>query len=60
MTKVIFVSTNGEMENNVNFASVHDAYFECLEIGFSTSFICHNVIIMKNAHGDRVIIQEVK
>ena len=28
--------------------------------GFDVSFKCHNVTIMKNAQGDRVIIQEVK
>lgn len=27
---------------------------------FIESFKCHNVTIMKNAQGDRVIIQEVK
>ena len=28
--------------------------------GWLPSFKCHNVTIMKNAQGDRVIIQEVK
>lgn len=28
--------------------------------GYSITFQCHNVTIMKNAQGDRVIIQEVK
>ena len=43
--------------------------YSCLNKTISTSkmhgyslltFSCHNVSIMKNAHGDRVIIQEVK
>ena len=36
----------------VNFAEIMS--------GFVTTFQCRNVTIMKNAQGDRVIIQEVK
>ena len=30
------------------------------KLGYSITFQCHNVTIMKNAQGNRVIIQEVK
>ena len=39
--------------------AVHAMHFLSRK-GFNISFQCHNVTIMKNAQGDRVIIQEVK
>jgi len=30
------------------------------KLGYSITFQCHNVTIMKNSQGDRVVIQEVK
>ena len=39
-------------------STYHDAFSRLST--YSVSFQCHNVTIMKNAQGDRVIIQEVK
>jgi len=39
--------------------AVHAMHFLSRK-GYSISFKCHNVTIMKNVQGDRVIIQEVK
>lgn len=52
---------NGVFMQDVNGFSAKTMinYAELLS-GFSVTFECHNVTIMKNAQGDRVIIQEVK
>ena len=39
-------------------STYHDAFSRLS--AYAVSFQCHNVTIMKNAQGDRVIIQEVK
>ena len=39
-------------------STYHDAFSGWT--AYAISFQCHNVTIMKNAQGDRVIIQEVK
>ena len=39
-------------------STYHDAFSRLST--YAISFQCHNVTIMKNAQGDRVIIQEVK
>jgi len=44
----------------IKFIDYVGAIFQCFVNGFEQSFFCHNVTIMKNAQGDRVIIQEVK
>lgn len=46
---------------NVDVQSIFfNSFLNCIELGYVLSFSCHNVTIMKNAQGDRVIIQEVK
>jgi len=51
---------NGEIMCDVNdLATTTIIYFASLN-DYAVSFQCHNVTIMKNAQGDRVIIQEVK
>ena len=45
------------------FSGLESAADRCsmlMRYGWIESFKCHNVTIMKNAQGDRVIIQEVK
>ena len=42
------------------FESSTDRCLMLMRYGWLPSFKCHNVTIMKNAQGDRVIIQEVK
>ena len=52
-----FVDNN---KKTVGFGvSTYDDAFSRLS-DYSISFQCHNVTIMKNTKGDRVIIQEVK
>jgi len=54
-------SGNGKKEDRmIQFVNYVDAVFQSMINGFTESFFCHNVTIMKNAQGDRVIIQEVK
>lgn len=40
--------------------SIHECISFMKELKHSVTFQCRNVTIMKNAQGDRVIIQEVK
>ena len=57
MLSCTFIDKN---KKTVGFGvSTYDDAFSRL-ISYSVSFQCHNVTIMKNAQGDRVIIQEVK
>lgn len=46
--------------NNFNKLSKNFITEQYKSIGCPVTFQCHNVTIMKNAQGDRVIIQEVK
>jgi len=57
MLTCTFVDVN---KKTVGFGvSTYDDAFSRLS-EYSISFKCHNVTIMKNAQGNRVIIQEVK
>jgi len=56
VTRVFF---NGDTIRDVLSIAVSRA-IELISLDYSISFQCHNVTIMKNAQGDRVIIQEVK
>lgn len=52
---------NGKFIHEVNDLKLkYMIEFAEIASGFKISFQCHNVTIMKNSQGDRVIIQEVK
>ncbi len=57
MYKRTFINRHG-IEYGFGISTFRDK-LNCLD-DYSISFQCHNVTIMKNAQGDRVIIQEVK
>jgi len=51
---------NGEIMCDINDLTTATMIYFASISDYSISFQCHNVTIMKNAQGDRVIIQEVK
>ena len=53
-------NNDGGFTKFTGFESALDRCSILMLHGWALSFQCHNVTIMKNAQGDRVIIQEVK
>lgn len=60
--KVTNVKSNGKVREYGSFITISKEFIvkSYESIGCPVTFSCHNVTIMKNAQGDRVIIQEVK
>lgn len=53
-------NNDGGFTKFTGFESATDRCLMLMRYGWLPSFRCHNVTIMKNEQGDRVIIQEVK